>query len=124
MAMLTSEELASVQATLDDARTQTVQVLVRSAGAEDVFGNPADSYAAPVSYTGLVVPVSAQEVTEDRETQISDRKLRLPYDAVISGRDRVVCEGVTYEVVGPPERHQAPGGVTQTTVTIRQVEGT
>lgn len=90
--------------------TQTVEVLHRSDGAEDDYGNPVAEWSDGVSYPGRLEQRSGSELTVDRDTQVADWVLFLPPDAVISGDDRVTWDDMTFEVIGPPVVARAPRG--------------
>jgi hypothetical protein len=45
---------------------------------------------------------AATEIHSGRDTQLSDWLLYAMPDAPLSGDSRVFCNGITYEVVGPP----------------------
>jgi hypothetical protein len=103
-------------ATVGETFDRRAVILNRSEGSADDYGNTAPVYTgAPEVDCGLK-HVDGVEVTQDRNTQISDWLCRLPPASVISGRDRIRISdqnpaegwypsgGALYEVVGPPER--------------------
>lgn len=81
---------------------QDVTVQRYAAGSEDAWGNTAASYSTTVDYKGFVEQVVAEEISVGRETRVSDWRLILPPGATLDALDRVVVNGVTFEVVGPP----------------------
>lgn len=71
---------------------------------EDDYGNETPNTAAPAD-----VPVkialwqdNGTETTVDRDRQVSDWLARFPAGFDVTGRDLVVVDGRTFEVVGPP----------------------
>lgn len=90
--------------------TQTVTVQTHTAGADDVFGNQADTFPSSRTYRARLEQTAEDEQVVDRDTLRTDWLLILPPEAQISGRDRVVADGVTFEVVGPPAVQRTPRG--------------
>lgn len=91
--------------------TETVTVLAASNGTADEYGNTSTTFGAGSAYKGRLEQRSAQEVTDGRDTFVSDWVLYLFPDAAINGRDRVVDgNGRTFEVVGPPIVQRSPRG--------------
>jgi hypothetical protein len=91
--------------------TDPVEILPHDTDGQDPYGNPVDSWAAPgdgVSVHGRLVPLTADEVDVDRNTQTSTHRLYLPAGTAISGRDRVVTPLGVMEVHGPPRAHTSP----------------
>lgn len=72
---------------------------------------------------GWVAQQSRSEVTDGREAQVSGWVLYLDPDATVTGRDRVVWEGTTFEVDGPPNPAWSPRGLHHYEVPLRVVAG-
>lgn len=123
MPIFDADQLASMRDTLELVRTQTVQIHPYTPGAEDEFGNEAKAWGAPTTEDALIVPLSTSETLTDRTVEITDKKIRLRHDIVLDGREKVTIGSDTYTLIGPPEYHQAPDGVLQTTATLRRVDG-
>ena len=68
----------------------------------DVYGSTQFVYTSGTDYPARMQQTTGVEVTRDRDTQVSDWLLFLNPDAVISGDSRVVFNGSTFEVLGPP----------------------
>lgn len=76
--------------------------------------------------TGVKGWVSQRTQTEDhdqREAQVSGWILYLHPDASITGKDRIVWEGITFEVDGPPNPAWTPRGEHHLEVPLRVVTG-
>jgi hypothetical protein len=102
--------------------TEPVSVLTASDGAADEFNSPSTTYSAGTEYLGRLEQRSAQEVTDGRDTMVSDWVLYLPPDATVVGRDRVVdMYGRTFEVVGPPIMQRSPRAAHHLQVNLRHV---
>lgn len=73
----------------------------------------------------LVTPQTTTREFGDRIVQLSDRKtLRADYDADIQSGDRVIFEGITYEVEGEVFHTKSPTGhVSSTRCTLVRWEG-
>jgi hypothetical protein len=94
---------------LDTLLSEEVTILRHSAGAEDVFGDETDTFTSVGTFACRLEQRSAQEVTRDRQTVVSDWVLFLHPTTVLSERDRVTdAFGRTFEVVASAMR-SAPG---------------
>lgn len=82
----------------------TVLVLRAADGLTDPYGSPLAGYLPSVRVRARLEQVSAEEVTTGADVQTADWRAFLPAGTTISGRDRLVYDGVTYEVTGPPRR--------------------
>lgn len=107
--------------TLRSLLTQDVELLTRSDGAVDDYGSPVPGWTSRGTVRGFVQPVAADEVMAGADTQRASFRAFLPADADVSGLDRVVVDGVTYEVLGPPLPHRTPRGVHHLEVTLEVV---
>ena len=72
-----------------------------------------------------IVAASTQQDRDGRVVNVSDSMtLRAPYDADVQAGDRIVHEGVTYEVDGEVFRSKSPTGrVSTTRCALRRWEG-
>lgn len=103
--LLTDAELASLQASTKAAfdRSGTRR---RYPTAPDRYGNDASNLAAP---NDLAIPklsitqMHGTELRVDRSAEIGDWIGRVPRGTDITGRDQLIVDGVTFEVIGPPE---------------------
>jgi hypothetical protein len=104
--------------------TQTVEVQHHSlgAGAVDDYGNQVDTFAPGVEYAARLEQRIGLEQTGDQNIQVGEWLLILPPEAVIDGTDRVLADGATFEVVGPPVRQRTPRGVHHIEAALRLVE--
>lgn len=80
---------------------QTVTVTTVTAGADDVFGNPARSTAA-TTVPGRLDQISTTEQVDGRDVTVTRTVLYLNPDVTITDQDRVTVDGRTYEVDGQP----------------------
>lgn len=105
---------------------QSIALLPHSEAAEaGEYHMPAESWGAAVVYKGYLEHTTSQEITEDRDTFVSDWLVVLPVTAAINGKDRVQEGGRTFEVVGKPEQVFNPrvGAVSHIEARLRLVEG-
>jgi hypothetical protein len=65
----------------------------------------------------------ANELVDDRATQISEWILFLPHDADIRASDLVAIDDLNYEVIGPPEAARTRGHVNHLEARLRFVKG-
>lgn len=82
----------------------SVLVLRAAEGLTDAYGSPLTGYLPSVRVRARLEQVAAEEVTTGSDVLTSDWRAFLPASTAISGRDRLLHDGVTYEVVGPPRR--------------------
>ena len=91
---------------------RTVSIVPMTAGAEDRYGNTPRSPGAPVAG----VPCRRRQLTAQEDVQDRDQQARtflyfFDPDVVITGRDRILDDGETLEVIGQPDlvgrRHRA-----------------
>jgi hypothetical protein len=102
--------------------TEPLSVLAASDGTVDEYGDTSTTFSAGTSYLGRLEQRSAQEVTDGRDTMVSDWVLYLQPDATVAGRDRVVdMYGRTFEVVGPPIMQRSPRAAHHLQVNLRHV---
>ena len=101
--MIPADELEAMTSEVERTFDTSGVIHRRTTGAVDDFNNPSITYIADADPVDLLlVHTASREVTVDRNTQISDWFARLPAGTSISGRDRLVANGATYEVLGPP----------------------
>ena len=82
------------------------------------------SAATETTTVGWLAQTSGTETRDGRDGQVSTWALLLPADASITALDRVVVDGVTYEVDGPPRSARRPGrGVHHVEVTLKLAKG-
>lgn len=90
----------------------------------DGYGNTTADWtgATETALRGFMQPLSGQENTDARDAQIGDWVL-FTDEPAISGADRIVWAGDTYEVIGPPARFDDLGGFHHIEARLRIVEG-
>ena len=91
----------------------------------DRYGNTVADWATSTSTTvkGWITQSSGTENEDGRDAQIGEWRLFLPAGTVVDGHARVEWGGITFEVVGPPERAWTPRGEHHVEVQLRVVEG-
>ncbi len=91
----------------------------------DRYGNTVKNWdnATPTTVKGWVSQSSQTEDSDHREAQVSEWRLFLHPNASITGADRVVWEGITFEVVGPANPAWSPAGRHHLEVPLRVVAG-
>lgn len=110
--------------TLAGLLVHDVTVLTPAAEA-DRYGGTVKRWDTATSSTvkGWVSQQSRSENLDGREAQVSGWVLFLHPDATITGKDRVVWEGITFEVDGPPNPASSPRGLHHYEVPLRVVDG-
>lgn len=88
--------------------------------ATDRYGNDVDDWTTPttIETSGWLQdlisrrprPGHGVESLDGRDTLTSPHQLFLPADVAISGYSRVVIDGITFEVDGPPATARTPEG--------------
>lgn len=71
----------------------------------DAYNSETLEYPDPTSVQaipGRLEQTASTEIHSGRDTQLSDWLLYAMPDAPLTGDSRVLCNGITYEVVGPP----------------------
>lgn len=68
----------------------------------DAYGSSTFVYSGGTDYPARMQQTAGTEVTKDRDTQVSDWLLFLNPDVPITGDSRVLFNGQTFEVLGPP----------------------
>jgi len=104
---------------------QTVTVL-RPGTTTDRYGNTTTSWATAARHdvAAWVEQTAASENTDQRDGQTADWLALLAPDADVNGRDRVLFDGKTFEVIGPPTpRNTLRGKTHHLEATLRWVEG-
>lgn len=85
--------------------TQTVQVESYNSSAQDSHGNDIDAWSPPGTPQAIYGwgPSGSQEVNGWRSVVTSDATILAPPDFQCSPKDRIVLDGVVYEVQGDPQ---------------------
>jgi hypothetical protein len=103
--------------------TETVTILRHTVGAEDVFGDETSTFTSVGDYAARLEQRSAQEVTRDRQTVVSDWALYLEPTTVLSELDRITDRfGRTFEVVASAMQ-STPRGDHHLVAALVHVEG-
>jgi hypothetical protein len=91
----------------------------------DTYGNQVTSWDAvnPVVVQGFFQPRPGDEVVNMANYQIGDAVLFAPASTVITGDSRVVAQGQTFEVQGPPEIWQTASPLDHVRAVLRVVTG-
>src|SRR5205809_758720 len=98
--------------TLATLLRQTVTVIHREPGEPDETSDRPLEEVDRADYPAWLEQTKGDELTEDRQTEVSDWLLILEPDADISAVDLVVDEdGQVFEVVAPPAGARTPRGV-------------
>lgn len=102
-------------------------VTVLTAGpADDRYGNPEKAWGSAASQVvkGWVARRGGSEDGDGgREAEIAEWVLFLHPDVTVDGRSRVVWDGLTFEVDGPPVPAYTPRGLHHFEVGLRRVDG-
>lgn len=100
-------------------------VIVTPGEAVDRYGNVIKSWSSATRETvkGWVSLNSHDEDDTRREAQVSEWMAWFNPDTDITGADRIVWDGITFEVDGPPVKRRTPRGVHHIEVPLRVVEG-
>lgn len=109
--------------TLASLLTQTVTI-VSAPAAPDDRGNLVRDWdtATRVDAAARLEPNVTSEVTDGRDSVLTDARLFLHPDAFITAYDRVEADGLTYEVVGTPGLQRMPRGPHHFEVDLRRLE--
>lgn len=96
------------------ALTEPVTVLTPPR-ADDTYGPGAADWANADSFdtTARLQPAATSEGLVNVDEQQADMQCYLPPGTPITGRDRLVAAGDTYEVIGPPSRWRSPWNSTE-----------
>lgn len=91
------------------ALTEPVTILT-APREDDPYGRdvPDWEHASTLDTTARLQPAGEAETLVGRDEQQADTLAYLPAGTHITGRDRVLAGGATYEVVGPPRRWRVP----------------
>jgi head-tail adaptor len=91
----------------------------------DRNGATSRSWTSPTltDTTGWLAQNTATEDLNHRDGEISTWVLYLPADTTIAATDRVVLDGQTFEVTGPPNPAWTPRGVHHLEVTVKLMVG-
>ena len=91
----------------------------------DRNGNVLLDWANPTSEidtAGWLQDITGSEVQGGRDTLVSTHTLYLPPDTLINGQSRVVLDGLTFEVTGPPKTARTPEGPHHLELSLRLVD--
>lgn len=102
--------------------TQQATIRRRVDGPDDGYGNPQPVWEDAGVLPAFVQPLSGSEVESGADTQTTAYRGFLPPFSDVDGTARLVVDGVTYEVVGPPLRHRTPRGDHHVEVRLEVVE--
>lgn len=94
--------------TLATLLNRTVTVQRRAVTDTDVYGNDTVELTSVAIVNGYIEQTDAAEVTIDRTTYTTTHLVMLDAGTDVRGGDRLVCDGVSYEVIGPPDRPYNP----------------
>jgi hypothetical protein len=106
--------------------TRDVTLIHRAqAGEADAYGNSSWAETGRTRTKCYLEQLpGGREITIDRQTQIAEALLVLPGGTGLEGSDHVEVDGVTYEVLGPPNRVHVPGsGEHHVEANLRAVTG-
>lgn len=92
---------------------QSLTIQRRSSTSTDEYGNEVHTTTTSTVTVGYVEQATAEEVTVDRETYVTDWRVFLPAGTAVDGSDRIVYGSKTLEVVGAP--HEVWNPRTRTT---------
>jgi len=99
----------------------------RVTGSEDAYGNPVESFGAPVTVPGCAFdPGASQEVYEPGRNPVTTApRVFAPVGTVVTARSRVTVRGKVYLVDGEPAEWWNPytGSTPGTVVTLEAVDG-
>lgn len=84
--------------------TQPITIETVTDSTPDRYGHPTAAVTASTVINGHVQQSSAHEDLDDRQVTEEAANCFLPADATITERDRVIVDGTTWQVDGPP-RH-------------------
>lgn len=118
--LLTAAQIAGMQATtvssFDKSGTRRRFPLVA-----DRYSNQTRDTAHPSDLAISALMLFQETGTENRigrDEQLSDWVAKVPHGTDITGRDQLIVEGKTYEVIGPPDEFE-----THLRLQLRYVEG-
>lgn len=100
--------------------------ILRAVTSTDRYGNVQADNWTHATTTATKAWVSQRfegEELDGRNAQIRDWVAFLPAGTVIDGGDRVRCDGMTFEVIGPPHRAWRPSGEHHVEAQLRAVQG-
>lgn len=104
---------------------QDISVLPYGEASTDEYHSPVVIFGTAVAYKGYLEQTTAEEITDGRDTRVSDWLLMLPASASISALDHVQEGNRTFEVVGKPRQVYNPriAAVSHVEARLRLVEG-
>lgn len=89
----------------------------------DAYGNTVCGYSAGSSITAWLQQNTRDEPHTDGRDALVQTWLLMTNEEDVRGRDRFTCDGITYEVEGPPEKVYTPAGFHHVEATLRVVTG-
>lgn len=104
--------------------TQALTINHRALGVADQYGNPGIVTTSTSTTKGWLTQIAASELTENRDTALSDWELSLPKDQLLDANDQIVDDiGRTFEVVGTPNVARTPQRISHIVVRCRYISG-
>jgi hypothetical protein len=103
--------------------TDRVAIVRRSEGVRDRFGEEQPTWAPPVYVAARVEWEPGSEDRTDADAVVQTRRVILEAGAVVEALDRVLVDGDTWEVDGPPLKHSYPNGQHHIEARLRLVTG-
>lgn len=83
----------------------TIEVLPYVAGPADSHGNVSEGWADPITYAvygWAPLEASSEPAESGRDAVVTTLQVLAPADVQVTPRDRVIVDGITYEVIGQP----------------------
>jgi len=104
---------------------QTVTIVHREEDPDDTdgYGNPKLKEVSRENRPGRLRQLQADEVTPDRDTQVSDWRLYLEGDVTLGALDQCIEGGRTFDVVGVPSPVQGRRRIHHIEATVRLIHG-
>lgn len=101
---------------------------MRAPDAVDGHGNTAPDWSGVVESVSIgfcrVQPVTAEENMLNRYESVLDARLLAPLGSDVTYLDRIVADGVLFEVVGPSRSFRSPSGAAEhDEILLRRVTG-
>lgn len=93
---------------LDRLLDQDVTVIAQGASTRDTEGRDTTPWTDQATYKGRAEQLKGTENITPPGAQVGDWIIFLESAAVLDGKNRLRVDGVTFELVGPPERHRIP----------------
>lgn len=104
--------------------TYTVTILRRSTTAQDEYGDPVGTFTSAGDSPAWIEQTQTREVLLGRDRVTADWLVVLPVGTVLEPYDRIVHDGMTFEVIGAPWLAASPvTGSRHREALLRFVEG-